>query len=246
MDPRWKKSITDQIEKISLFAKQIDRAAENNTNKILIMGDANIDANKWMSTSQTGNKVATKLKACLDRNGFSYKNIGNTYFADHAQSNGKIAESALDHVYSNGQEVKTVTIPNSSSDHRPVITKINLNITKSCYKRKITKRSFKNYTINNWNESLMKQPWSQIACEKDIEKKTDMLAKFMNTALDEVAPIKSFTVKSNYKFGISDDTKEIMKNRDATRAKISKASTKEKSILWPKYKKTKKSCECQN
>ena len=194
------------------------------------MGDANIDANKWMSPSQLGNKVATKLKACLDRNGFSYKNIGNTYFADHAQSDGKIAESALDHVYSNGQEVKTVIIPNCSSQ-------FNLNITKSCYIRKITKRSFKNYTIDKWNASLMTQPWSQIKREKDIEKKTDMLAKFMNTALDEVAPIKLFTVKSNYKFGISDDTKEIMKNRDATRAKISKASTKEKSILWPKYKK---------
>ena len=64
-----------------------------------------------------------------------------------------------------------------------------------------------------------------------------MLAKFMNSALDEVAPIKTFTVKSNYKFGISEDTKEIMKIRDSTRAKISKATTKEKSILLNKYKK---------
>ena len=184
--------------------------------------------------SNTGNKVATKLKACLDRNGLRYKNIGN---ADHAQSNGKIAESALDHVYSNGQDEKTVIIPNSSSDHNPVLTKINLNMEKCCYIRKISKRSFKNYTIDNWSDSLREQPWSQITSENDIEKKTDLLAKFMNAALDEVAPVKTFTVKSNYKFGISNETKEIMKKRDSTRAKIPKVSTNEKLILLAKYKK---------
>ena len=26
-------------------------------------------------------------------------NVGNTYYADHAQKNGKIAESTIDHMY---------------------------------------------------------------------------------------------------------------------------------------------------
>ena len=108
---------------------------------------------------------------------------------------------------------------------------------KCCYIRKISKRSFKNYTIDNWSDSLREQPWSQITSENDIEKKTDLLAKFMNAALDEVAPVKTFTVKSNYKFGISNETKEIMKKRDSTRAKIPKVSTNEKLILLAKYKK---------
>ena len=34
----------------------------------------------------------------LEQNGMEVLEIGNTYQADHAQSNGKIAESALDHI----------------------------------------------------------------------------------------------------------------------------------------------------
>ena len=51
-----------------------------------------------------------------------------------------------------------------------------------------------------------------------------------------LAPIKTFTMKSNYKFGLSENTKKLMKDRDNTRSKISAASSTEKPIFLQKYK----------
>ena len=51
-------------------------------------------------------------------------------------------------------------------------------------------------------------------------------------ALDEIAPYKTFTIKSNYKFGISNNTKEMMKKRDKTRANISTHSTFRFNFMW--------------
>ena len=48
----------------------------------------------------------------------------------------------------------------------------------------------------------------------------DIFTENINLALDEVTPFKTFTVKSNYKFGLSNETKILMKRGDATRDKI--------------------------
>ena len=37
----------DQMEKIELFAEQIDKASYDKNTRLLIIGDANLDANKW-------------------------------------------------------------------------------------------------------------------------------------------------------------------------------------------------------
>ena len=63
----------------------------------------------------------------------------------------------------------------------------------------------------------------------------------INSALDSVAPLKNFQVKSNYKFGISNETKELMKLRDLTREKIKSAKGNERQILSIKYKKLRNS-----
>ena len=55
-------------------------------------------------------------------------------------------------------------------------------------------------------------------------------------ALDEIAPIRSFKVRSHHKFGLSEQTKDLMRKRDYTRAGISKASPSERPTLLKKYK----------
>ena len=58
-----------------------------------------------------------------------------------------------------------------------------------------------------------------------------------NTRWDEIAPYKTFIVKSKYKFGISDETKAQMAERDKVRKSILKAKNGEKAVLQAKYKK---------
>ena len=49
--------------------------------------------------------------------------------------------------------------------------------------------------------------------------------------------MKTFNVKTNYKFGISENTKKLMSKRDKLRKSISKAKQNEKVILQQQYKK---------
>ena len=90
-------------------------------------------------------------------------------------------------------------------------------------KHSVTKRSFKNFTAEGWNASWAQQDWSAV---EDSEGVNEMVSKFMDNitqALDPIAPIKTFTVRSNHRFGLSDSMKELIKKRDQTRMSIKKA-----------------------
>ena len=88
------------------------------------------------------------------------------------------------------------------------------------YSKQITKRSLKNFNEQSWNRSLATKDWSGIENEKDINEKVRIFTRNINEALDEVAPIKTFKIKSTFKFGLSENTKELMKERDHIRNRI--------------------------
>ena len=65
-----------------------------------------------------------------------------------------------------------------------------------------------------------------------------MVSVFNNNvenALNEVAPVRTFTIRSNHRFGLSDSTKELMQKRDQTRAKVSTAVGQQKGVLLQQY-----------
>ena len=63
-----------------------------------LLGDANLCSIKWKDDSIIQKIVAAILKNSLEQSGLTNADIGITYMSDHAQTNGQIAESALDHV----------------------------------------------------------------------------------------------------------------------------------------------------
>ena len=60
----------------------------------------------------------------------------------------------------------------------------------------------------------------------------DIFTENTNKALDIVAPFKTFQVKSNYKFGISTETKDIMRDRDLTRSVLTSSTKFLSFIQW--------------
>ena len=94
---------------------------------MLILGDANLDANKWNDDKFLHKKVAEELKNSLKSNNLEVCSVGNTYLANHAQKNCNIATSAIDHIYCNESLASKISISksnNCSSDHIPVIANI--------------------------------------------------------------------------------------------------------------------------
>ena len=65
------------------------------------------------------NNVAEVLKNMLEQEGLQCLDVGLTYQADHAQLNGNIASSALDHIYCSKDLVQSIELKklkNSATD----------------------------------------------------------------------------------------------------------------------------------
>ena len=87
---------------------------------------------------------------------------------------------------------------------------------KEIFSRGITKRSLKNFTAQKWRDTLATKDWDSIIKCENLDGKVVLYNKAIQEALDEIAPISTFKVRSHHKFGLSDQTKALMKTRDQT------------------------------
>jgi hypothetical protein len=104
--------------------------------------------------------------------------------------------------------------------------------------RMITKRSMKNFTPRTWNESLANRHWESLGGTDDPNKMAKLFTEIVNKALDECAPMKTFTIKPGYRPGLTEKAKKLMRERERDQArKDLKRSPGENKILHEKYKK---------
>ena len=52
----------------------------------------------------------------------------------------------------------------------------------------------------------------------------EVFNKNVQVALDKCAPVKTFKIRSNHRFGLTESTKDLMTKRDQTRAAVSRAT----------------------
>ena len=57
---------------------------------------------------------------------------------------------------------------------------------------------------------LAKQRWEGIGETEDLDQMVDELTNCMTKALDEIAPVKQFTIRPEYKKGVTDQTNNIL------------------------------------
>ena len=74
-----------------------------------------------------------------------------------------------------------------------------------------------------------------LVIHSDLDEMVKQFESNIKEALDEVAPMKTCRIKSSYKFGLSEKTKELMRARDLTRNKIKTCNGTEKETLNKKY-----------
>ena len=138
---------------ITILTNQMELATSEKKD-VMILGDANLCSLKWSDTKSLHKNIANQLINCLKQNGLSSKEVGTTFVADHVQNNGDISVSNIDHVYSSSNVSQRITqiklVKNTSSDHHLVLVNYNpltnkSSKTRKSYKRKITKRSMKNF-----------------------------------------------------------------------------------------------------
>lgn len=221
--------------------KQIEKATSRNET-VLILGDINLCSNKWNNNNYPQKALADKWRAGVANCGVELLELGSTYFSNHANKAGTFAESALDHLYTNRLDniIEKKVLGNSGTDHLPIRVKINLKSKKNV--KEIFKRSMKNFNSKAFCRDLAMAPWEKLAETKDVNKMVEMYTSFINQTLDIHAPVRKIKIRGNYKSRLSTTSKKLMKKRDQTRKKYSKARGVEKAGWFKKYKKLRNEC----
>ena len=227
-----------QIERLEILISQIE-LANTNEQKLILIGDLNLCSLKWRKQDYVHKAMADGWINAMDRNGMESIDTGVTYTADQMLKDGSIPQSSLDHIYlSQNLRDRTESFKGDygSLDYLQIGIELKKAIKGKPYSRKITKRCMKGYNKESWLNTLWKKDWSLITEEENIDKKVKIYSRLMKEALDDVAPVKSFTIRSKYRFGLSQETKDMMVKRNNIRKKIHSTTGNERKIPHAQYK----------
>ena len=148
----------------------------------------------------------------------------------------------MDHIYASEtllNRLNTHKLENSATDHLPIIACFKTNRKMKCKtgsKTPVFKRSMKDFNKTRWIDCLRSRNWTHISSMTDLNEQTNELTKELNLALDECAPYRSFKPRVNYKPGLSEKARSIMKERDLTRKKMTQNNGRDRESLRASYK----------
>ena len=146
--------------------------------------------------------------------GMKQIDVGKTFKMNVKTLDGhKVIHSNIDHLYAlENVDLGNVQVVEAGfSDHDMIkceLRKLPKQVRR--FLRSEEKRSFKNYTPEAFQKALIQQPWEKLGETEDVNEMLSLYEDFNTRALDLVAPVKTFKIQSNYKWGLSDETKEMM------------------------------------
>jgi hypothetical protein len=237
----YREWVDHQDEKMDIFLRQI-HTASSSKKSLLIMGDCNLDQQKWDNPKYDHFKLSEQLRTGLAQDGLEVLPMGVTYLADHRSKDGSIAHSALDHIYSSiNKPVTTKVLSSSASDHMPIMAEVDLK--KTARKEiSITKRCFKTFNSEAFQRDLSLQDFSSFANFENVDDMVVALEAMINCVLDFHAPFKQITLKPSFRSGLSNETKKMMKKRNRLQTKMKKLSGDEKFQMHLQYRKQRNRC----
>ena len=145
-------------------------------------------------------------------------NLPETYFSKITD-----ASSKLDHIYYSAsieQAIECEALSSSATDHLPVMAKVNLEGSKANGRNSmkvINKRSFKNFSQEDFNEDLRNEKWEKLDDATSVDDMVDSYENTITRLLNKHAPIKAFKQYNNYRGGLSDGVRKLMKERNNAR-----------------------------
>ena len=96
--PRGDDTIEAQVRSMEVFTSQIENAATENKN-LIILGDANLCSEKWDSPTFKYKRISEELRETLSQCGLKHMYLEKTFLADRLTPKGCEIESSLDHIY---------------------------------------------------------------------------------------------------------------------------------------------------
>ena len=142
-----KKTEKEQVESIKVLIEQMEKAT-NEKNTVVMLGDMNINAEKWRDEKSRNKKVASEILGALEACGLKHMKLGCTFLADNTAQRGRTVESELDHIYITKEKENNITVKKgetSATDHLPIMAELEVKRGGKEKARTIYKRSMKNF-----------------------------------------------------------------------------------------------------
>jgi hypothetical protein len=127
----------------------------------------------------------------------------------------------LDHVYTKGFISESVVLPDSSTDHRPLVTTVREGNHVPKTERLVTlkRQNFKALTRPELEGALNLTDWTKVYKIKDVDAFLEYITAGIISALNIVAPEKAIRVKKGPNLYLTQERLEMMKKRDTASGK---------------------------
>ena len=209
-------------------------------NEIHIAGDMNLDAlgGRWLSPGYSLLSLAKMVENVC--NSFNLTQLVKE--PTRKQFNSVDAtkhQSCIDHIYTNVKHrcSNPEIISFGASDH-DLISYIRYSKEPPSQAKTVRKRSYKSFDAEKYIADLNQTDFTEVLICHDIDKAVAILTEKIKQVLDRHAPWVIFQQRKNFAPWLTGSTLEMMKERDALKAKASKLAAKGQnaSELWSKYK----------
>jgi hypothetical protein len=129
--------------------------------------------------------------------------------------------SRLDQVYTKGLISKTVVLPDSTTDHRPLVTTVRAgsHVPGATKLVSLKRQHFKAVTRQELEGALNITDWTKVYDIKDVDAVLEYVTAGIVSALDVVAPEKEIGIKKGPNLYLTQETLEAMKKRNAATGK---------------------------
>ena len=246
-------SLDSQRKTLDLFLKQWEMAADfhptTEPSEIHISGDMNLDSlgGRWLEPGYNLYSLAKLVKNVCDTYNLSQLVQAPTRIQYNAISN-RTNISCIDHVYTNAKHYcSPITVTSFGSSDHDMIGYTRYTREPPSPARTIRKRSYKNFVPADFLENLSQVDWTEVLCCDDVDIATDILTTKLREVLNIHAPWILFQQRKAFKPWITEEAKEMMKERDILKDKakdlarrdleLGREPSEEQKLAWNKFKK---------
>ena len=99
--------------------------------------------------------------------------------------------------------------------------------------RYIRKRSFRNFKPEEFRKAIQAVSWLDVYLSEDVNQAVKLMSNKITRELDSMAPMRTVQIRTNYAPWLSQETKDLMSNRDDLQSRAAQSNNAED---WKCYK----------
>ena len=205
--------LSAEREHLAALTTQL-KAATTAFKSVLVCGDLNLDQHRHNDKNYSRVKLLQALMDGVEEAGLEYYPTSPTWHS-HGVFGNAHKKSCLDHVYACGLDVAVTVLPDSTTDHRPLLASVQIRPPVAQTRQQSECRNFSKLDKSNLLEALEEWDWSAIYAINDVEAAHKFLVDGITAALEKAAPLKKSNPNVRDDLYLRKDTLEAMARRDA-------------------------------